>query len=196
MQNIKTFMDFTCPFCYIGFSILNRLKNEEPNLEYIWYPYELSKDIPLEGKDISDKFPQGQLEKNFQRIVDLGKEYNLTYNNKNMSYNTGRVHKAALFARDSGKFYEFAKEAFDTVFEKGENIADKEVINNIGLKVGINIAEMNSCIDDGGYDEEMLEAERLSKVYEVESVPTFIVDDKRNVTELKEYREFKKDLEG
>ena len=196
MKNIKTFMDFTCPFCYIGFSILNRLKNEETDVEYIWYPYQLDKDTPLEGKDISQDIDKSQLEESYERIVRLGKEYNLLYNNKNMAFNTGRVHKAALFARDAGKFYEFADEVFQRVFEKGENIGNKEVVNDIGLKVGINIAEMNSCIDAGGYDEEMQEAERLASVYEVESVPTFIVDDKRSVSKLKEYKDFKRDLEG
>ena len=33
MQNIKTFMDFIWPFSYIGFSILNRIKKEETNIE-------------------------------------------------------------------------------------------------------------------------------------------------------------------
>lgn len=196
MKNIKTFMDFTCPFCYIGFGILKRLKNEETNIEYTWYPYQLDEDTPLEGRDISDNIPEEKLEESYKRIERLGSEYNLTYNNKHMAYNTNRVHKAALFARDAGKFYEFAEKVFEAVFEKGQNIGEKEVINDIGLQVGINIAEMNSCIDAGGYDEEMQEAKRLANIYEIESVPTFVVNDKKNVTELKEYRDFKKDLKG
>nr|WP_300001951.1 hypothetical protein [Tissierella sp.] len=40
----------------------------------------------------------------------------------------------------------------------------------------------------------MQETKKLASVYEVESVPTFIVDDKNKVTNLKEYKEFKKDL--
>lgn len=194
MKNIKTFMDFTCPFSYIGFAILNRLRKEEANTEYVWYPYLLDKDTPLEGLDNLKKFDKKDLEKSFERITALGKEYNLIFNNKGMSYNTVRLHKAALFARDADKLYEFSEEAFKTVFEKGENVGQKEVINNIGLQAGINIVEMNKCIDAGGYDEEMAEAEKLASVYEIESVPTFIVNDKKSVTRLKEYREFKKDL--
>ncbi len=196
MKTIKTFMDFTCPFCYIGFAILDRLKDEERDWEYIWYPYQLDRDTPLEGKDNLERFSQEDLDKNFERITGLGAEYNLVYNNKNMSFNTSRVHRAALFARDADKFYDFAREVFQAVFEEGKNIGQKEVINDIGLKVGLNIVEMNRCIDAGGYEEEMEEARRLASVYEVESVPTFVVDDKRNVTTLKEYREFKKDLQG
>lgn len=196
MKNVKTFMDFTCPFSYIGFSILQKLKSEEKGLEYTWYPYELNEDTPLEGKDISDKFSGDGLDEGFKRITDLGDEYGLEYKNNNMAYNTGRAHRAALFARDSGKLDEFAGRVFKAIFEEGRNVAEKEVLNDIGLKVGLNIVEMNRCIDDGGYDEEMEEAKKMASVYEVESVPTFIVDEERKVTDLKPYAEFKKDLQG
>ena len=126
----------------------------------------------------------------------MGDEYGIEYNNINMAYNTNRAHKAALFARDEGKLYRFVEEAFKAVFEKGENIGTKEIVNEVGLRAEVNIAEMNRCIESGAYDEEMRQAKKLSSVYEVESVPTFIVDDKKNVTDLKAYDEFKKDLES
>lgn len=191
MKNIKTFMDFTWPFSYVGFSILDRVRKEKPGVEYVWYPYQLDKDIPEEGKDMFGRF-----EKGYERFSGLGKEYDLVFYDSNKVFNTERAHKAALYARDNDKLYEFAKEVFKTVWEKGENIGTMETINNIGLKVGLNITEMNRCISSGAYDEEMYEAERLSSVYEVESVPTFIIDDKKNVTNLKPYGEFIKDFEN
>ena len=191
MKNIKTFMDFTWPFSYVGFSILDRIRKEKPEVEYVWYPYQLDKDIPEEGKDMFGRF-----EKGYERFSGLGKEYDLVFKDSKKVFNTERAHKAALFARDNDKLYEFAKEVFKTVWEKGENIGTMETINNIGLKVGLNIPEMNRCISSGAYDEEMYEAKRLSSVYEVESVPTFIIDDKKNVTNLKPYSEFIKDFEN
>ena len=41
----------------------------------------------------------------------------------------------------------------------------------------------------------MYEAKRMASVFEIESVPTFVVDDKKNVTNLKPYEAFVKDLE-
>lgn len=191
MKNIKTFMDFTWPFSYVGFSILDRLRKEKPDVEYIWFPYQLDESIPEEGKDMFGRF-----EKGYERFGTLGKEYDLIFNDSKKVFNTELAHKAALFARDNDNLYEFAKEVFKTVWEKGENIGNMEVLNNIGLKVGLNIAEMNRCISSGAYDEEMYEAKRLSSVYEIESVPTFIVDDQKSVTNLKPYREFISDLEN
>ena len=191
MKNIKTFMDFTWPFSYVGFSILDRMRKEKPEVEYLWYPYQLNEDIPEEGKDIF-----GMFEKGYERFSGLGKEYDLVFHDSKKVFNSEMAHKAALFARDNDKFYEFAKEVFKTVWEKGENIGSMETLNNIGLEVGLNIAEMNRCISSGAYDEEMYEAKRMASVFEIESVPTFVVDDKKNVTNLKPYEEFIKDLEN
>ena len=53
---------------------------------------------------------------------------------------------------------------------------------------------MNNCIDNGSFDEKMKEAKYLASVYEIDSVPTFIVNDKKKVALLKDYEKFKKDL--
>lgn len=196
MTSIKIVSDFACPFCYIGFSIAEKLTKEIPDINIEWIPYELDPVLPIEGGDLTDQIPQKQIDMSYRRIKRLGSEYNLVYNNKTKKFNTHRLHKAALFARDEGKYYQFAKEAFKTIFEYGKNVGEPVIINEIGLEVGINIVEMNKCIDEGFYDEEMEEAKNLWSVYGIESVPTFIVNGNRKVTLLKDYERFKKDLLG
>ena len=53
---------------------------------------------------------------------------------------------------------------------------------------------MNEEIDSGKFEKQMDEAKILSEKYQIESVPTFIVNDEREVTTLKDYERFKKDL--
>lgn len=196
MTSIKIVSDFACPFCYIGFSIAEKLTKEIQNINIEWIPYELNPELPITGGDLADQIPQKQIDMSYRRIERLGSEYNLIYNNKTKKFNTHRLHKAALFARDEGKYYEFAKEAFKTIFEYGKNVGEPVIINEIGLGVGINVVEMNKHIDEGFYDEEMEEAKNLWSVYGIESVPTFIVNGNRKVTLLKDYERFKKDLLG
>lgn len=194
MNNIKVFSDFTCPFCYIGFSIANKLRKEDPSVAFEWFPFELEPDAPIEGYDFSDKYPIEQIEIGYKRINRLGSEYGLVYNNKFRKSNTHRVHKASLYADKQGKFYEFAEEVFKANFEFGKNIGVPEVINEIGKSVGLDVDEMNKCIDNGDFDKQMEEAHNLVPKYNVESVPTFIVKDDKQVTTLKDYEKFKKDL--
>ncbi len=193
-MNIKIFSDFACPFCYIGFSISNKLIQENPDINIEWLPYELDPDLSLEGSLLTDYVPQDQIDMSYRRIERLGSEYKLVYNNKIKKFNTYRLHKAALYAFDEGKYYEFAEEAFKTIFEYGKNVGEPIVVNEIGLVTGLNIVEMNNCIDNGNFDERMEEAKNLASVYGIDSVPTFIVNDKKKVTLLKDYEKFKRDL--
>lgn len=194
MNNIKVFSDFTWPFCYIGFSIANKLRKEDPNVAFEWFPFELEPDAPIEGYDFSDKYPIEQIEIGYKRINRLGSEYGLVFNNKFKKSNSNRVHKAALYADKQGKFYEFSKEVFKANFEFSKNIGDLIVINEIAKSVGLDVEDMNKCIDNGDFDKQMKEAHDLVPEYHIESVPTFIRKDDKQVTTLKDYEKFKKDL--
>lgn len=196
MINIKVFSDFACPFCYIGFSIADRLRKENKDVNIQYFPYELDPDMPKDGGNLTDSIPQEQIDMSYKRIERLGSEYGLVYKNKTKKFNTNRLHKAALYAETVGNFYEFSKEAFRYIFEFGKNVGDPLIINEIGLYVGLNIIEMNDKIDKGEFDLQILEAVSLSEEYNIESVPTFIVDEEKHVTLLKDYAKFKKDLLG
>lgn len=196
MTDIKVFMDYACPFCYIGFAIAEKLKKEEEDINFEFLPYELKPDASEEPSDISSYIPEEVLIKSYERIEGLGKEYNILYNNKRTKFNTHRLLLAGLYAKKEDKEFEFSKQAFKAVFEKGKNVAEAVIVNEIALDAGLNIVEMNNCIESGSLEEEIERAKNLSSVYEVESVPTFIVDDRKKVTDLKPYHEFKKDLLG
>lgn len=193
-MNIKIFSDFSCPFCYIGFSIAERLKEEHPEINIEWLPYELDPGLSEEGADLTKRIPKEKIDMSFRRIERLGSEYGLIYNNRYKKFNTHKLHKGALYAEKEGKFYEFAKEAFKAIFEYGKNVSESAVLNEIGLKAGLNIVEMNNCISSDAFDEVFEESNKLVSVFEVDSVPTFIVNDSKKVTLLKEYKKFKKDL--
>ena len=194
MKNIKVFLDYACPFCYIGFSIADKIRKEESEIQFEYLPYELNPDASLEPSDATESVSKEDLLKGYERIEGLGQEYGLIYNNKNIKFNTHRLLLAGMYSKKENKFYEFSKEAFKAVFEDGKNVSEAVIVNEVALAAGLNIVEMNKCIDGNNLEEEMQRAKDLSKVFEVESVPTFVVDDKKNVTNLKPYNEFKEDL--
>ena len=194
MKNIRVFSDFACPFCYIGFSIADKLRKERNDLKIVYYPYELDPHMSLEGGDIKDSIPQEQLDTAYKRIESLGSEYGLIYNNRTKKFNTSRLHKASIYADTEGKFFDFAREAFRYFFELGENVADPLIVNEIALIAGLNTAKMNEEIDSGLFDQQIKDARELSNFYKIESVPTFIVGEEKHVTTLKDYENFKRDL--
>lgn len=194
MKNIKVFSDYACPFCYIGFSIIDKLRKENPDLNIQWLPFELSPDMPLEGREITNKVSPEQLEFAYKRILRLGSEYGLVYNNRTLNFNTHRLHKAGIYANTIDKFYEFSKEAFKTIFEYGKNVADHSVIDKIAVSVGLNVDDMNKQIDEGNFDEQMKIASNLVPVHNIDSVPSFVINDLKKVTTLKDYKRIIKDI--
>lgn len=194
MKNIKIFSDFACPFCYIGFSIADKLRKENHDIDIVFIPYLLDSDISLDGADLKDSIPQDRIETAYKRIERLGKEYGLIYKNKTKKFNTLRLHKASLYAASKNKFYPFSKEAFKYIFELAKNVGDPLVINELAQSIGLDVDDMNQEIDSGKFDQEIHEAIELSKTFNIESVPSFIVDDIKELTTLKDYERFKKDL--
>ena len=148
----------------------------------------------MEGIEITENISPEQLEMGYKRILRLGSEYDLVYNNRTTSFNTHRLHKASLYANTVDKFYEFSKEAFKTIFEFGKNIADHSVIDEIAISVGLDANEMNKQIDEGNFDEEMKIAKSLIPTHDIDSVPSFVIDDGKKVTTLKDYKRIVKDI--
>lgn len=197
MLNIKIFSDFACPFCYIGFSILERLKKEGIKFDAEWYAYEIRPEAPLEGKESTPKFygeEAQRKDKLFEMIAKFSEPYGIKFSKKYISFNTNRAHLAGEYAKTQGKYDEFSKEVFKAYFELFENIADKEIINRIAAKIGLNVDEMNEQIDSGKFDDILLQAMDIAEQYEVENVPTFIINETHKMTGVREYEQFKNNL--
>ena len=195
MKKIKVFSDYVCPFCYIGFTIADKIVNEDKeDVEFIWYPRVLNEELKGDVKNLSQHMPKEQREMAYNRILSLAKEYDLSYDNKDLTFDSTRTHKASLFARDNDKFYEFSRLVFRAVFEDGENIYKKEVVDKLANQAGLDVDKMNDAVDSGYYDKELENAKLLKEELNVESVPTFILEDGTKVYNLKEYKLFKEDL--
>ncbi len=134
------------------------------------------------------------LDKFYKTLNRLGQPYNIKFSNKDKKFNTHRAHLAGEYAKTQGKYEEFCEETFKAYYRDSKNLADREVINEIGSKVGLNIEEMNSKVDSGKYETILTDALNLCRSYKVKSIPTFIVNEKDRITAIRDYKNFKKSL--
>lgn len=196
MKNIKVFSDYVCPFCYIGFALVKKLKEEFPDLEVSFYPFILNPSLPLEGADLRDSLDEDRINQGFKMIEMMGQQHGLVFKNKYRQFNTQRLHQASLYARDKGKIFEFSELAFKYIYEYGKNVADPLIINELALALELDSLEMNKKIDRGDYDQEMAGALELRKSMGISSVPTFIVNDDKRLVGVKDYEALKEALLG
>ncbi|MBU5677225.1 DsbA family protein [Alkaliphilus sp. MSJ-5] len=178
----------------MGLGLVNKLKEDGVKFNIDYYPYELKPNAALEGENLFDSLPKDYVEKSFEMLAKLGEPYGIKFLNKDKKFNTHRAHLVGEYAKTQGKYDEFSKEAFKAYFVDIKNLADKEVLNEIAAKIGLDIKEMNKQIDEGKFDDILIDAIDLSQYYEVESVPTFIINEKGRLTGVRGYEQFKRSL--
>lgn len=194
MLNVKIYSDFACPFCYLGLELLNRLRDEGVEFNAEWFPFELDTNAPLEGMDLFQVYPEEYVLKSLNLLSKLGESYNIKYNNKNGKFNTRRAHLGGFFAKEKGRYDEYAKAMFKAYFEDSINIGNKEELNNVVIDMGLDVNEMNTAIDSGKYDQMLEDAYNKSIDYKIQSVPTFIINDSGRVTGVRDYNRFKEEF--
>lgn len=195
MLKVKIFSDYACPFCYPGACLMNKLREDGIEYEVEWIPFELDPNAPLEGSDLYKIYSEDYVNSSLNMLSNMGKEYGIEFNNKNGKYNTLRAHLGGYYAKEKGKYEEYLMAMFKAYFADGINLGHKDEVNKIAENIGLDIDEMNKAIDSGKYTEAYETAKKQAQEYKIQSVPAFIIDDRRKISGIREYKLFKQEFE-
>lgn len=195
MLKVKIFSDYACPFCYLGACLMNKLREDGIEYEVEWIPFELDPNAPLEGSDLYKIYSEDYVNSSLKMLSNMGKEYGIEFNNKNGKYNTLRAHLGGYYAKEKGKYEEYLMAMFKAYFADGINLGHKDEVNKIAENIGLDIDEMNKAIDSGKYTEAYETAKKQAQEYKIQSVPAFIIDDRRKISGIREYKLFKQEFE-
>lgn len=196
MTNLKIFSDFGCPFCYITLGIVDRLRKDGLDFEVEWIPYQIHPDVPLKGESIEKIADNNQTKKMLLMLNRIAKPYDQVIYSDTMDtiYNTKRALLAGEYAKTQGLFEEFALETFQTAFLHNKNIGEKEVIDQVAKNSGLNPDKMNQAIDSGRYNKILEIVKDLGDDFKVEEVPTFLINDKDTMINVRKYDDLKTKL--
>lgn len=193
MNKILIFSDYAWPFCYIGKGIVDELKKEF-EIEDEWIPFELHPEVPVEGKKVSELFPGMSVESMFTNLNNMGNKYGIKFSGADFISNTHLALLASEYAKEKGKFHEFHDKLFFVYFNEGKDIGDVELLKSIAESIGLNKEEIIKRIKDDSYESNLEEAKNLAIKYEVNSTPTFIINDKHAIVGAQSIESFKKIL--
>lgn len=171
------FSDYIWPFCYIGKGIVDKLK-EEFDIEDEWLPLEIHPDTPKNGMELTKRFPAAQLNRMIENLKAAGKQYGIQFNEFTILSNSRMALAAGEYAKEKGKFHEFHEEAFNAYFTQGKDIGDIEIVSSIAEKVGLDSKELLKNVQEGKYDNILEETQQIAHENEINSTPTFIIDNK------------------
>ena len=177
MLKVVVYSDYICPFCYIGFHRIEKLK-EKYELEVEWKPFELHPEIP-KGGIVTEKlsFPTGYLEMVMANVQRLADEDGITFKLSKMLPNSQMALYISEFAKKNGKFDEFHKLVFDNYWKEGRDIGDLSLLLDLAESVGLDKNEIMDYIESDDPPNKLKEASFELGRCGINGVPTFFIGD-------------------
>lgn len=169
---IAVWSDYVCPFCYLERPVLERIRNELGDGVIIdWRSFELRPE------------PEPTLDPNAdylhrvwnQSVYPMAQDRGMTLKLPPVQPRSRKAHEAAEFAREAGRLDEMNGALFKAFFEDGRDLADIEVLIDIGQSIDLDPHELREALASGRYTQKVLDDEGLARQIGVSGVPALIV---------------------
>lgn len=186
---LRVVSDYICPWCYIGFTRIERLRSEF-EIEMEACAYELRPGIPPEGIDrevlrqqSGRKYPPGYIENLIATAADSGIEMK----RPPLVPNTRLAHEATEFATSNGRLWEMHRALFAAYFEDERNIGDIDVLCDIGTSIGLDADGLRAALTDRRYAQLVEQQLVWARSVGVTGVPTAIFNEKFALVGAQDY---------
>ena len=173
------FSDFICPFCYVGFETVRRLKPEF-GLEIEWKGFQIHPEWPAVGMAATE-YRRGMDPQTrrmmWARIASLGETVGLEMKSPDLLANSLLALEAAEFAKEHGRAEIFEERVFRAYFSENLNIGNQTVIAELAGEVGLDPDELNLALESNHYQKRLSDNTLAARERGVDGVPTFFVGD-------------------
>jgi len=174
---ITMFSDFVCPFCYIGFEVIRKLKPEF-NIELEWRGYQIHPEWPAEGISLEQVRTPSDMDARraaWQRITMMAAAEGLEINAPTVFTSSRPGLAACEFAHEKGKAEEMEERIYRAYFVEGANIGDAALVARLGAEVGLDEKEVAEAIRSPRYDMRLKNNALAAHQRGVSGVPTFFI---------------------
>ncbi|HSI77522.1 MAG TPA: DsbA family oxidoreductase [Lunatimonas sp.] len=184
-MEIQIWSDIMCPFCYIGKRRLEgalRQIDLTDEVTIVWKSFLLNPDMKtdptrnsLEYLAETKGWTNEQTREMVQHVVDMAAVEGLEYRMGDTKVaNAMDAHRLIQLAKTVGKGGDVEERLFRAYFMEGKNIADMDVLVELGEDVGIAEGRIRECLEKGEFSDsirqDILEAQQVG----VRGVPFFV----------------------
>lgn len=184
---IDIIADVVCPWCYLGYSRLKQAieqLGDDYRIDLRWQPFELHPDMPIEGADretyLGKKFGSPEkLNEATHAIQQVGIEAGIEFNfsEKDRIPNTKLAHQFVLAATKASLATPFVLATFHAYFTDGKDIGSKGVLEDIALGIGMQKSDIDYALSEEAIKLTEKKLQHLRGL-EINSVPTYVINDK------------------
>jgi len=182
---VDVIADLICPWCYLGKKRLDSALTavRGPSL-VTWYPFQINPTMPVEGMPFEDylaiKFGDPErLEPGLAALTAAGEAEGVSFRFDKMSQvpNTLNAHRLMKLAGDEGADTSgLAENILQGFFEKGLNIADRDVLIEIGAASGLTAPAINKTLEDDMSSRIIASQEAQVRQSGITGVPDFLIN--------------------
>jgi len=188
---VIAYSDYICPFCYIGYHRIEKLKREY-DLAVEWRPFEIHPETPKEGAFTEElPFPKGYLEMAFANVKRLADEDGIQLKFSEKLPNSRLALYISEFARNKGRFEEFHKLVLEAYWLEGIDIGDKKFLFDLAESVGLNKKEIDVYLSTDEPFKVLQKSLKELRTWGINGVPSFIIEDSL-IVGAQPYEVFKK----
>jgi predicted DsbA family dithiol-disulfide isomerase len=174
---IVMFSDYICPFCYIGFETVRKLKPEF-NFELEWRGFQIHPDWPAEGLAADHVRATGDPDSRralWERISAMAEAVGFSMRPPAVLTNSRAALAATEFARESGRDEALEERIYRAYFSEGMNIGDPAVVVKLATEAGLDSSAVADAIKSPKYELRLKNNALAANQRGVNGVPTFFI---------------------
>jgi predicted DsbA family dithiol-disulfide isomerase len=174
---IVMFSDYICPFCYVGFETIRKLKPEF-DFQFEWRGFQIHPDWPAEGIPADRVRGPGDEQSRqalWERLSAMAEAVGFSMKPPTLLTNSRAALAATEFARESGRDEALEERIYRAYFNDGENIGDAAVVARLAGEAGLDAAEVADAIKSPKYEMRLKNNSLAAHNRGVSGVPTFFI---------------------
>lgn len=172
---VTVFSDYLCPYCYIGWLRLERLR-ERYDLRVNWCMTEIHADNPPEGRPPTELgYTEEQWGRMHTELDALAEAEGVRLGGLHCTTNSHRALLLAEAAKDLGAdaFYALHRRLFEVFLCEDRNLADARVLRGLVEELGLDPELPERAWGDPAYEERLRHYALAARELRVDATPTF-----------------------
>ena len=181
---IEVVYDIVCPWCFIGHERLHKVLEEtNADVEVVLLPYQLRPNTSVEGIDAQVYFKDREIDVNeaYQAVVEAGEELGISINPNLFKRIPNTFLHHQLIQAGGNKGGEVLRAFQKAYFSLGLDITDVEVLKEI-TQPFVSEELFYSVVNNTAFKEQVTALEESVRAKRINSVPTYIIDEKHRIT--------------
>jgi predicted DsbA family dithiol-disulfide isomerase len=185
-MRVDIWSDVICPWCYVGKARFEKALSSfdhRDEVEVVYHSFELDPGYPKDSTEttfamLRKKYGMSEADARAaeSRVAAMAEAEGLGFQSERPVGNTFDLHRVLHLGLAKGVQAQLLDAVNEAYFAQGRQVFDRDVIEEIAAKTGLDAAAAGDVIDGDGYADDVRRDELQARELGVSGVPFFVFD--------------------